>query len=364
MAVLETDSAVPGRFEVVCEWARRLGEACHSGRARAGSVVVVAVDDSVASISRHLSGPGSEHVRFVDAFARGSGWPEAPAAGGGGPAPESPLGEGGLERLCRAVASAAAAGPPCAVLVHSLSTLAQFHGTAAALAAARRLAGLPAVASVGVTVHGAFHGDRELEVLRGVARCHARLEPASALQEDFARAQHGCPGGCGRLRAETRRRRRWAEGAAHASEELFALPASGPPGVRFFPPPATTAGAKELADAALRAGADGAAAGPPPAPGEAPPGVVAELSRVAGMSLSLTEEQQRAKAGVVLPYEHVSGSDRYATTDFQSYLPPAAGGTGQGRELEGAGRLGHILYVRDTDSERDSDEDPDEDLDI
>lgn len=65
-----------------------------------------------------------------------------------------------------------------------------------------------------------------------------------------------------------------------------------------------------------------------------------------------------------LPFEHMGRSARYATTDFESYLPPAAGGRGAGRALEGAGKLGHILYVRDTDSEHDSDEDPDDDLDI
>jgi hypothetical protein len=30
----------------------------------------------------------------------------------------------------------------------------------------------------------------------------------------------------------------------------------------------------------------------------------------------------------------------------------------------GEGRLGHILYVRDSEGEHDSDEDPDEDLDV
>ena len=69
---------------------------------------------------------------------------------------------------------------------------------------------------------------------------------------------------------------------------------------------------------------------------------------------------------MVLPYEHRGQSARYATTAFEEYLPPAAGGRGAGRPVEGvgSGKLGHILYVRDSESEHDSDEDPDDDLDI
>ena len=84
---------------------------------------------------------------------------------------------------------------------------------------------------------------------------------------------------------------------------------------------------------------------------------------VGSMRLGRTEAEQAAKDGVVLSFEH-GGRGKYADTDFTSYLPPAAGGTGEGRPLEGAGRLGHILYVRDSDEEYDSDEDPDDDLDI
>jgi hypothetical protein len=50
--------------------------------------------------------------------------------------------------------------------------------------------------------------------------------------------------------------------------------------------------------------------------------------------------------------------------DARQYLPPAAGGFGPGAEGQlGSGKLGHILYVRDSEEEHDSDEDPDDDLD-
>ena len=54
--------------------------------------------------------------------------------------------------------------------------------------------------------------------------------------------------------------------------------------------------------------------------------------------------------------------------DFRDYLPPAAGGrataTAAGGPASNPNRLGHILYVRDSEGEADSDEDPDDDLDI
>ena len=80
-----------------------------------------------------------------------------------------------------------------------------------------------------------------------------------------------------------------------------------------------------------------------------------------GMRLDVSAEEAAARREVQLPYEHQGQGQLYATgTDFRDYLPEAAGGRRQGQ-----GRLGHILYVRDSDSEDpDSDEDPDDDLDV
>jgi hypothetical protein len=79
------------------------------------------------------------------------------------------------------------------------------------------------------------------------------------------------------------------------------------------------------------------------------------------MKLELSEQEQEAKTHVKLPYEHRGrASSLYDTDDYRDYLPPQAGGHGPS-----SGPLGHILYVRDSDSEEpDSDEDPDDDLDI
>lgn len=75
------------------------------------------------------------------------------------------------------------------------------------------------------------------------------------------------------------------------------------------------------------------------------------------MRFELTEPEAAARKHVQLPYEHQGQGSIYASRDFREYLPESAGGT--------AARLGHILYVRDSDSEEpDSDEDPDDDLDI
>lgn len=73
-------------------------------------------------------------------------------------------------------------------------------------------------------------------------------------------------------------------------------------------------------------------------------------------------QERAAKAAVQLPYVHQGAGKAYASGDARQYLPPAAGGYGPG--VEGPGRLGHILYVRDSDEEHDSDEDPDDDLDV
>jgi hypothetical protein len=83
-------------------------------------------------------------------------------------------------------------------------------------------------------------------------------------------------------------------------------------------------------------------------------------SQVAGgMRLELSEGERAAREGVRLPYEHQGHGARYTTGDFRDFLPQEAGGKG------GGGRLGHIMYVRESDSEEaDSDEDPDDDLDI
>ncbi len=66
----------------------------------------------------------------------------------------------------------------------------------------------------------------------------------------------------------------------------------------------------------------------------------------------------------MLPYLHQGHTAAHQAGDLRAYLPPAAGGHGPAAGGSGDNRLGHILYVRDSDQEADSDEDPDDDLDI
>lgn len=81
---------------------------------------------------------------------------------------------------------------------------------------------------------------------------------------------------------------------------------------------------------------------------------------LSSMKLELSDQEMAAKTLVKLPYEHRGDGSRYQTNDYRDYLPPEAGGHGLSDK-----KLGHILYVRDSDSEEpDSDEDPDDDLDI
>jgi hypothetical protein len=72
-------------------------------------------------------------------------------------------------------------------------------------------------------------------------------------------------------------------------------------------------------------------------------------------------QEQAQRGNVELPWRHKGEQRNFDADRFTSYLPPAAGGEGQGA---GTDKLGHILYVRDSDNDFDSDEDPDDDLDI
>ena len=112
------------------------------------------------------------------------------------------------------------------------------------------------------------------------------------------------------------------------------------------------------------------------------------LQKALPFKLGVTEEESRARASVVLPFEHQGGyaprdSERsvvgssgsaYLSGDFLKYLPRDAGGRGGvdggghgGRR--GRGGPGQIVYVRDSDDEGsgsapDSDEELDEDADF
>ena len=83
-----------------------------------------------------------------------------------------------------------------------------------------------------------------------------------------------------------------------------------------------------------------------------------------GVNPSVEEASARAK--VVLPFEHQGAGRHYEEGNFLAYLPRDAGGARTESGAVNKGR-GHIMYVRDSDSDAsapDSDEELDEDIDI
>ena len=77
-------------------------------------------------------------------------------------------------------------------------------------------------------------------------------------------------------------------------------------------------------------------------------------------------EEASARANVVLPFEHLGAGRLYDEGNFLAYLPRDAGGARTENSAVNKGR-GHIMYVRDSDSDAsapDSDEELDEDIDI
>jgi hypothetical protein len=83
-----------------------------------------------------------------------------------------------------------------------------------------------------------------------------------------------------------------------------------------------------------------------------------------GVNPSVEEASARAK--VVLPFEHQGAGRHYDEGNFLAYLPRDAGGARTESGAVNKGR-GHIIYVRDSDSDAsapDSDEELDEDIDI
>lgn len=210
---------------------------------------------------------------------------------------------------------------PALVVLDSLSPLVDAFGAPAVcdtLGELRRRA-----TGVIACLHADLHPRSEVDALCYGAGCVAELGPAGE-RPPPALAAHG------RLAVRVRPK----SGAVKADNLEYIVERDG--GVTLLKPPPLEAAA-------------------PPEPS------AAAAAAVATMRLEVTEEEAAARDRVQLPYEHQGQGGLYAPgVDFREYLPAAAGGQRQGQ-----GRLGHILYVRDSDSEDpDSDEDPDDDLDV
>lgn len=222
--------------------------------------------------------------------------------------------------------------------------------------------GLPAVCSfltslrnsaisVVFLIHADLHSQHEVSTLCYGAACLAELVPANERPGNYVQPH-------GRLSLKFRRK----NGAVKSEGLDYRINFKS--GVEFLPSLSTSSSVSSSK--------------PPPPP--APAAVAAPLAKTStapttasstvnslgqqlagGMRLDLSVEEAAARSQVQLPYEHQGQGQLYASGgDFRDYLPEAAGG-----RRRGTGRLGHILYVRDSDSEDpDSDEDPDDDLDV
>eukprot|EP00878_Enallax_costatus_P015900 GHUV01016668.1.p1 GENE.GHUV01016668.1~~GHUV01016668.1.p1 ORF type:complete len:406 (+),score=104.06 GHUV01016668.1:266-1483(+) len=278
----------------------------------------------------------------------------------------------------------------CCVVIAGLSTLLMRHPTIHVIQALLALRANPVVSSMLLAVHQDLHPPQVMSALQSLTSTVLQLHPVQGLQLQLIQQATGKP--ChGRLTASSKRSK---VGRLKVEQQLYRLLPDG--GVEVFAMPenigldaralveTSLANSKlaEMMDAvAVAAGQPGSVGGSQlqtgqqqaegtgavAAAAEAGAGAGGDLAKKLGssMRLEMSEQERAAKAAVQLPYVHQGAGRSYEIADFRQYLPPAAGGYGPGVEdAAGSSKLGHILYVRDSEEEHDSDEDPDNDLDI
>jgi hypothetical protein len=326
------------------------------GRAAAGGVALAALARAPQAYAPACSSLPLSCVTLLDCFSNPHGWARRDAASQGA----LPLfaGDGGLgaleQRLLGAAAAAAGDGgaitgllAPRYLVLDGASQLVDAFGAASVAALLWRAQRAPGVAGVLCCAHADLHPPEAAAALQQGAASVLRVHPVAAWQRAVGGGGDGGGGWRphGWIEVELRRR----SGRVKSEARLFRVTSQGVEFRDATPPaaaPAPAAGAP-----APRVAAAAPAAPPPPA-------LAQQLA--GGMRLELSGAEREAREAVRLPYEHQGQGSLYATHDYRDYLPPEAGGHGPG-----GGRLGHILYVRDSDSEEaDSDEDPDDDLDI
>lgn len=206
--------------------------------------------------------------------------------------------------------------------------------------------------SIVFLLHADLHSQHEVATLCYGAACLAEIVPANERPENYVQPH-------GRLSLKFRRK----NGAVKSEGLDYRI--SNKAAVELLPSLYTSSSVPSSKTAP--AAASDAVAAPLAKTSTTPPTTVSStvngLSQqlAGGMRLDVSAEEAAARSQVQLPYEHQGQGQLYASGgDFRDYLPERAGG-----RRRGTGRLGHILYVRDSDSEDpDSDEDPDDDLDV
>eukprot|EP00879_Flechtneria_rotunda_P009501 GHRR01009945.1.p1 GENE.GHRR01009945.1~~GHRR01009945.1.p1 ORF type:complete len:258 (+),score=87.72 GHRR01009945.1:1676-2449(+) len=254
-----------------------------------------------------------------------------------------------------------------------LSTLLQRHPTMQILQLLHNLRSCPVVSSLLLSVHQDLHPPQVLAALFSLSNTVLQLHSVHGLQFNFITQATGKP--ChGQLVVSSKRSKL---GRLKVDQQLYTLQQHG--GVEVHAAPdGLVVDARALVETAIgkqlqrqqlheqHQNQQDYAVAAAAAPGGAG-GAAEDLSKKLGssMRLEVSDQERIAKAAVRLPYAHQGAGKVYQAGDARQYLPPAAGGFGPGAaDTADTRKLGHILYVRDSEEEHDSDEDPDDDLDI
>jgi hypothetical protein len=356
LCVVFDDLSTTGSAAVMRHLSNGLSSAISSEKAQPRELILVSFEGG-------LKVEGG-HVRFVDARMVGlSGWREE---------------EQTLEDLQASISRTAHQSEvPVGIIFDSLSPLLTFHQPNAVLSFLLSISRISNVSCILAALHNDQHPPKLVASIEHLCSCCVFLRPLDPFQLEVAKKHLTVPPhGCISFRFKRR------TGRVRADNLLYIALTSG--SISFSPPPPAMAAvtAESLLNLSLTSSKrdlpphsslqQGPLPQPPAtAPAAAPPQVGSS------MRLGLTDEEKRAKEQVKMPFQHQGeGKALYGTGDFRDYLPKAAGGVSSKQqhqidhradEDEGGGevsRLGHINYVRDSESEGYSDEDPDDDLDI
>jgi elongator complex protein 5 len=335
--------------------------AVSDGRWPGRSVTIAAFAEPPSAYHYLLNRIGNRSiVHYLDCWTNPYGWPttalsekkqqqssrQLPATPGAAVLPLLQSPPKGLDELLQHVS----AQPKTLLFIDSMSPLLDVFGLPAVCSLLTKLRN-NAVNTV-FLLHSDLHSQHEISTLCYGSACLAELVPANE------RPEH-CVQPHGRLSLKFRRK-----SGAVKTEGLDYRINNNKTGVEFLPSVSTAASVPSSKPAAAPATVTAAplattGSAPSAAATSAMNGLGQQLA--GGMRLDVSAEEAAARSQVQLPYEHQGQGQLYASGgDFRDYLPEAAGG-----RRRGTGRLGHILYVRDSDSEDpDSDEDPDDDLDV
>ncbi len=342
------------------------------GRWPGRSVTIAALAEPPSAYHHLLKSHNSNNIHYLDCFTNPYGWPTPALLGKQQSNPQQQLpvtalhlfqtsSKRGLDELLQRVL----AQPKTLLFIDTISPLVDTFGLSAICSFLNTLKNNGA--GVVFMLHSDLHSQHEVATLCYGAACLVELIPANERPEQYIQP-HG--------RVSMRFKRK--SGAVKTEKLDYRINnISATSRVEFLPSVATSSSVSSNTTTpsvvAKAAGAPSATASTATtttttsaksaAESRGGSGVVNVLGQqlAGGMRLDVSAEEAAARSQVQLPYEHQGQGQLYASGgDFRDYLPEAAGG-----RRRGTGRLGHILYVRDSDSEDpDSDEDPDDDLDV